>query len=103
MKIKIIRKQASGSDGDFDVAPDEPVFTTGVVCRLLDIPVWVLKQLDAEGIVSPPRKKPAKARLYSRKEVSIIRHCWYYLHEHNVKITGLKVILKMEQGTFKGP
>ena len=101
MKIKIVKKQPSKFKEGFDIAPDEPVFTTGVVCRLLDIPVWVLKQLDAAGIVSPPRKRPAKARLYSKKEVRMVQHCWYYLEKHDVKISGLKVILQMEQGTFK--
>ena len=101
MKTKTVKKQPLAFAAEFDIAPDEPVFTTGVVCRLLDIPVWVLKQLDAEGIVSPPRKRPAKARLYSKKEVQMVQHCWYYLERHGVKISGLKVILKMEQGTFK--
>ena len=101
MKVKVLKKQPLIVGEDFDIAMDEPVFTTGVVCRLLHIPVWVLKQLDTAGIVSPPRKKPTKARLYSRKEVQMIRHCWYYLEKHDVKISGLKVILRMEEGTFK--
>ena len=75
---------------------DEPVFTTGVVCRLLDIPVWVLKQLDREEIVSPPREKEGKARLYSTRELKMIKHCWYYINEQGININGLKVIIKME-------
>ncbi len=101
MKMRIVKKRLLASPGELQIAPDEPVFTTGVVCRLLDMPVWVLKQLDVEGIVSPPRKKPAKARLYSQNELQLVQHCWYYLEKHNVKISGLKVILQMEQGTFK--
>lgn len=101
MKVKIVKKKSAAADEGFDISADEPVFTTGVVCRLLDIPVWVLKQLDSEGIVSPPRRKAAKARLYSKKEVKMVQHCWYYLHNHGVKISGLKVILQMEDGSFK--
>ena len=88
---------------EFEIEPDEPVFTTGVVCRLLDIPVWVLKQLDKEGIVSPPRKSDGAARLYSKIELKKIHHCWFYLKEHGVKVNGLKIILQMEEGTFDGP
>ena len=77
---------------------DEPLFTTSVVCRLLDIPIWVLKQLDREEIVSPPRKKEGQARLYSKRELKMVKHCWYYMNEHGVKINGLKIILKMEGG-----
>lgn len=77
---------------------DEPVFTTGVVCRLLDIPVWVLKQLDREAIVSPPRKREGQSRLYSQRELKMVKHCWYYMSEHGVNVSGLKVILKIEDG-----
>jgi len=92
-------KRQKKSHDDFEeiyISLDEPVFTTGVVCRLLDIPVWVLKQLDKEEIVSPPRKTESQARLYSKRELKMIQHCWYYMNEHSVKINGLKVILKME-------
>lgn len=81
---------------EVEIRQDEPVFTTGVVCRLIGIPVWVLKQLDAEGIVSPVRKSTMKARLYSIQELKMIKYCWHYMHDHKVKVHGLKVILKLE-------
>jgi len=76
---------------------DMPVFTSGVVCKLLDIPVWVLKQLDREGIVCPPRKNTDQTRLYSKQQLNKLKYCWYYISQHNVKMGGLKVILKIEQ------
>ena len=78
-----------------------PIFSTGIVCKILDIPVWVLKKLDKEGVVSPLRESEGQARLYSKCELKKLEHCWYYLKEHNVKVEGLKVILEMEAGTFK--
>lgn len=75
---------------------DEAIFTTGVVCKLLSIPQHVLKQLDLEGIVKPPRKR-GRMRLYSKRELKKIQHCWKYMNEDGVKIGGLKVILKMEE------
>ena len=80
----------------FEIDPDEPVYTTGVVCRMLDMPVWVLKKLDMEQIVSPRRENDLDARLYSLKELSLVNHCWKYMNEHRVKVHGLKVILHME-------
>lgn len=79
-----------------EISPDEPIYTTGVVCRLINIPVWVLKQLDRYGIVSPQRKK-GKARLYSMRELKKLQKCWFYIKEHKVNIKGLKVILDMEK------
>lgn len=87
---------------DFEIDNDEPVYTTGVLCKLLDIPVWVLKQLDNEGIVSPSRKETGAARLYSKKEVTKLAHCWQYMSKKGVKVKGLKVILEIEERYEKG-
>lgn len=84
-----------------DVAIDEPVYTSGVVCRLLGIPVWVLKQLDKEKVVSPPRKN-GKSRLYSKEELNKLSHIWYVIKEKNVKVSGLKYVLEVEAKIYKG-
>ena len=89
--------------GEVYISLDEPVFTTGVVCRLIEIPVWVLKQLDREEIVRPPRKSEGKARLYSKRELKLVKHCWYYMKTRKVNVSGLKIILEIEEGTFEGP
>ena len=81
---------------DIEVTDDEPVFTSGVVSRLLEIPIWVLKQLDREKVVSPPREK-GRSRLYSKKELQRINHVWYYMREQDVNVGGIKVILQIEQ------
>lgn len=60
-------------DEEFGIDKDEPVFTSGVVSKLLKIPVWVLKQLDKEGIVSPPREV-GRFRLYSQRELKKLKH-----------------------------
>ncbi|MBF0217147.1 MAG: MerR family transcriptional regulator [Candidatus Omnitrophica bacterium] len=82
---------------DFTLDPREPVFTTGVVSRLLSIPVWVLKQLDNEGIVRPPRKSENVSRLYTVVQVKKVKRCWYYLSQKGVKVKALKIILEMEK------
>lgn len=84
----------------FDVGIDEPVYTSGVVCRLLGIPVWVLKQLDKEEIVSPPRKK-GRSRLYSKNELNKLSHIWYIMQEKKVKITSLRYVLEMEAKVYR--
>ena len=82
---------------EFDIGIDEPIYTTGVIQRLLDIPIWIIKQLDKEGIVSPSRRVKGAARLYSKRELKRLAHCWEYMNKKGVKIKGLKVILNMEE------
>ena len=86
---------------EFYISPDEPVFTASVVCRLLSIPVWVLKQLDKEGIVSPPRLNDVKLRLYSKRELKKLNKIWYLMSERKVKVDGIKVILEMELSGYE--
>jgi len=76
---------------------DEPVYTTGVVTRLIGIPVWVLKRLDLEGVVRPKREA-RKARLYSKRDLEKIQYVWMLMEERNVTINGIKVILEMKEG-----
>lgn len=85
---------------DVEIDSDMPIYPSSVVCKVLGIPIWTLKQLDKEGVVSPPREKEGQARLYSKRELKLVEHCWFYMEKHRVKISGLKVILRMEQGTF---
>jgi hypothetical protein len=93
----VAMKKKKMSREEFYIDIDEPVYTTGVVERLLSIPVWVLKQLDREGIVCPIRKKKSSFRLYSNRELNYLAHCWEYINEKGVKVNGLKVILEMEK------
>ena len=86
---------------EMEIDPDVPIYTSSVVCRLLGAPIWVLKQLDKEGIVSPPRKKQGNARLYSKRELKSLKHAWFYMKERKVNVGGLKVILKMEKDSSK--
>lgn len=98
--MAVTRKKTKTHFEEVAIDPDVPIYTTGVVCSILDIPVWVLKQLDTAGIVSPPRLNNNTSRLYSKRELKRVQHCWFYMNKHKVKIAGLKVILQMEDGTF---
>jgi len=85
---------------DFQIDRDEPVFTTGVVTRLVNIPLWVLKQLDNEGVVSPSREA-RKARLYSTRELNRVRKVWHLMETRKVTINGIKVIIEMHTEFFE--
>ena len=81
---------------DFKINRDEPVFTIGVVSRLMKIPVWTLKKLDKANIVSPKRRE-GNDRLYSKKNLNQLNYFWKLMKNKNVKIAGLKVIKEMKE------
>lgn len=94
-----MKRRPANEDFEFDM--DEPVFTTGVVTRLLGVPVWVLKQLDREEVVSPPRRREGCSRLYSKRDMIILQKVWHYMKVKKIKVHGVKVILEMEGKIYR--
>ncbi len=81
---------------DFEIDTDEPVYTTGIVSRLLKIPVWTLKKFDREKIVTPKRRE-GNDRLYSKRDLSLLYYYWGLMKKKKVRFAGLKVIKQMKE------
>ncbi|MDD2751995.1 MAG: MerR family transcriptional regulator [Candidatus Omnitrophica bacterium] len=81
---------------DVYISPDEPVYVISVVSKLVDLPVWTLRQLDKAGVVCPKRIGK-KSRLYSLKDVKRLEYVHYLMEEQRVNIHGIKIILKTEE------
>lgn len=80
---------------DIQISADEPVYVISVVSKLLDMPVWTLRQLDKAGVVRPKRIGK-KSRLYSLKDVRRLEYVHYLMIDKHVNIHGIKIILKEE-------
>jgi MerR family transcriptional regulator/heat shock protein HspR len=80
---------------DIYISPDEPVYVISVVSKLVDLPVWTLRQLDKAGVVNPKRIGK-KSRLYSLKDIKKLEYVHYLMEEKHVNIRGIKIILEME-------
>ncbi len=81
---------------DIYISPDEPVYVISVVSKLVDMPVWTLRQLDKAGVVRPKRIGK-KNRFYSLKDVKRLEYVHYLMEEKRVNIHGIKIILKSEE------
>jgi MerR family transcriptional regulator/heat shock protein HspR len=77
------------------ISPEEPVYVISVVCKLVNIPIWTLRQLDKAGVVRPKRLGK-KNRLYSLKDLKRLEHVHYLMEEKHVNIHGIKIILGRE-------
>jgi MerR family transcriptional regulator/heat shock protein HspR len=75
----------------------EPVYVISVAARLAELPCWVLRVLDQEGIVVPVRTDTNR-RLYSDRDIAILARVRHLTEVRGVNIAGVKVILEMEQG-----
>ena len=81
---------------DIQISPDEPVYVISVVSKLVDLPVWTLRQLDKAGVVCPKRIGK-KSRLYSLKDMKRLEYVHYLMDEKRVNIHGIKIILSTEE------
>ena len=81
----------------FDIyfSPDEPVYVISVVSKLVDLPIWTLRQLDKSGVVCPKRIGK-KSRLYSLKEIKKLEYVHYLMEEKHINVHGIKMILEIE-------
>jgi MerR family transcriptional regulator/heat shock protein HspR len=81
---------------DIYISVDEPVYVISVVSKLVDLPVWTLRQLDKAGIICPNRIGK-KSRLYSLKDVRKLEYIHYLMEDKHVNIHGIKIILEKER------
>jgi MerR family transcriptional regulator/heat shock protein HspR len=80
---------------DIYISPDEPVYVISVVSKLVDLPIWTLRQLDKAGVVCPKRIGK-KSRIYSLKDIKKLEYVHYLLEDKHVNISGVRMILEME-------
>jgi len=80
---------------DIHISPDEPVYVISVVSKLVDLPIWTLRQLDKAGVVCPKRIGK-KSRIYSLKDIKKLEYVHYLLEDKHVNISGVRMILEME-------
>ena len=81
---------------DIYISPDEPVYVISVVSKLVDLPVWTLRQLDKCGVVRPKRIGK-KSRLYSLKDIKKLEYIHYLMEDRHVNIHGIKMIIALER------
>jgi MerR family transcriptional regulator/heat shock protein HspR len=81
---------------DIQISPDEPVYVISVVSKLVDLPIWTLRQLDKAGLVSPKRIGK-KSRLYSLRDIRKLEYIHYLMVEKKVNLNGIKMILELEK------
>lgn len=80
---------------DIYISPDEPVYVISVVSKLVDLPVWTLRQLDKAGVVKPKRIGK-KSRLYSLKDIKRLEYVHYLMEDKHINISGIRMILEIE-------
>jgi len=73
----------------------EPVYLISEVSTILNIHPQTLRQYEREGLVLPSRTN-GKIRLYSQKDIDIIKNILYLTREEGVNLAGVRLILQLQ-------
>ena len=82
-----------------DVARDmdnEPRYVISVVARMLGIQTHTLRYYERVGIIEPSRSQ-GNMRLYSERDIALLRRAKTLMEELGVNLAGAEVILRMTQ------
>ena len=67
-----------------------------MVCDLLEVNPWFLKQIDDEGLVSPDRESENATRFYSKNELNRVAYISNLMAERNLNIEGIKLVFQLQ-------
>ncbi len=75
---------------------DEPKYVISIVTRLVDLHPQTLRHYENIGLVTPSRSK-RNARLYSQRDVELLRRITRLTQDLGVNLAGVEVILNMAE------
>ena len=74
----------------------EPRYVISVTARMLGIQTYTLRYYEKIGIIEPARSR-GNIRLYSERDVALLRRAKTLLDDLGVNLAGVEVILRMAQ------
>jgi len=74
----------------------EPRYVISVTARMLGIQTYTLRYYERIGIIEPARSR-GNIRLYSERDVALLRRAKTLLDDLGVNLAGVEVILRMAQ------
>ncbi|GGS62602.1 hypothetical protein GCM10010156_21950 [Planobispora rosea] len=84
----------------FDLSDDTPVYVISVAAQLSGLHPQTLRQYDRLGLVSPGRTA-GRGRLYSTRDIVMLREVQRLSQEEGINLAGIKRILSLENETMR--
>jgi len=74
----------------------EPRYIISVAARILGVPSHTLRYYERIGIIEPSRSR-GNIRLYSEREIALLRRVKTLMDDMGVNLAGVEVIFRMTQ------
>ena len=78
-----------------DISDDTPLYVISVAAQLSGLHPQTLRQYDRLGLVSPGRA-PGRGRLYSLRDIVLLREVQRLSQEEGINLAGIKRILELQ-------
>ena len=75
---------------------DEPRYVISIAARILGIRTYTLRYYEKIGIIEPHRSQ-GNIRLYSDKDINLLKQMKTLMEELGINLAGAEVILRMAQ------
>jgi len=75
---------------------DEPCYVISIAARMIGVQVHTLRYYERVGIIEPSRSQ-GNIRLYSERDVVLLRRIKTLMDDLGVNLAGVEVILRMSQ------
>ncbi|MCG5215185.1 helix-turn-helix transcriptional regulator [Streptosporangium sp. KLBMP 9127] len=84
----------------FDLSDETPVYVISVAAQLSGLHPQTLRQYDRLGLVSPGRTA-GRGRLYSTRDIVMLREVQRLSQEEGINLAGIKRILLLENDNIR--
>ena len=74
----------------------EPCYVISVAARILGVQTYTLRYYERIGIIEP-RRSQGNTRLYSERDITLLRRAKALVDDMGVNLAGVEVILRMIQ------
>ncbi|MBM4447967.1 MAG: MerR family transcriptional regulator [Chloroflexi bacterium] len=75
---------------------EEPRYVISVAARILDTETYTLRYYERIGLIEPKRSQ-GNIRLYSDKDIDLLRRVKTLVEDMGVNLAGVEVILRLMQ------
>ncbi len=83
-------------DANREIDNNEPCYVISDAARMVGVQVHTLRYYEKIGVIEPSRS-PGNIRLYSEREISLIRRVKSLMDDIGINLAGIEVILRMSQ------
>jgi len=74
----------------------EPCYVISVAARLVGVQVHTLRYYERIGVIEPSRS-PGNMRLYSERDIALLRRVKSLMEDLGINLAGIEVIMRMSQ------